>query len=172
MARGPLPTGQAARSKYVAPVHSGTTLPAEGRSAPIPESPLPLGDRGQRWWDDNWSTPEAAGWPPGVLWFVAHRAQLEDDMQALVAEDFDILDDVLSFPDQDAAQLIKGLINTLKALATNKVSLQGRMNDMDKQLGLTPKAFADLRWRIDEPKGESKGADLVSLPPPEFDDAG
>lgn len=165
MPRGPLPTGQAARSKYVAPTIAGTTLPAEGREGPAPECPVPLGAAGRAFWDWAWSTPESAGWSPGVLYFVGHRAQLEDDMHALKAEDFDILDDVLAFPDQDAANLIKGLITTLKSLATGKVSIQGKMNEMDKQLGLTAKGFADLRWRLGDPSpSEDRKATVTALP--------
>lgn len=167
---GPLPTGEAARRNK--PVIPTTNLPAGGRDGDAPEWPdsVELKTAGQAWWDWAWHTPQAAGWSLGDLYYIAHRAQLEDDIKALDSEDFAILDDVLSFPDQEASQLIGSLINRLKALATGKASLLSRVNDMDDKLGLTPKGMAALRWKIVEedkpqegvaPTGGRKGLTLV-----------
>lgn len=143
---GPLPTGEAARrNKPTIPL---TQLPASGRTDPAPECPVDLGVHGRRWWEWAWSTPQSLGWSDGDLYFIGHRAQLEDDIRALDSEDFDILDEVLSYAEDSADALIGKLINRLKALATGKASLLTRVNDMDDKLGLTPKGLAALRWKI------------------------
>lgn len=143
---GPLPTGYAARRNK--PTIPTTVLAASGRQDPAPECPFELGVQGAAWWEWAWHTPQALGWDDGALVFIAHRAQLEDDVHALDSEDFSILDDVLSFPEDNADALIGKLINRLKALATGKAALMTRLNDMDDKLGLTPKGLAALRWKI------------------------
>lgn len=154
--RGPLPTGEAARRNK--PKIPTTNLPAEGYQGPIPECPVELGEHGRVWWAWAWRTPSAAGWSDGDLYFLGHRAQLEDDIKALDSEDFTVLDEVLAMPDDDAAAILGGLINRLKSLATGKSSLLTRVNDMDDKLGLTPKGMAALRWKIVEAPEEKKGS--------------
>lgn len=146
--RGPLPTGEAARRNK--PTVPTTALPAAGFQGEIPVCPVELGDHGRVWWGWAWRTPQAAAWSAGDLYFIGHRAQLEDDLKALDSEDFDILDDVLSYSEDSATQMIGHLLNRLKSLATGKASLLTRVNDMDDKLGLTPKGMAALRWKIVE----------------------
>lgn len=167
---GPLPTGEAARRNK--PTVPTTKLPAAGREGPAPVCPVPLGEDGATWWEWAWHTPQAAGWSEGDLYFIGHRAQLEDDVKALASEDFSILDEVLSLPEDDAAAILGGLINRLKALATGKASLLTRVNDMDDKLGLSPKGMAALRWKIvegeEQPKAKAgegrRGLSLVDKP--------
>lgn len=167
---GPLPKPEGERQRVNKPTIPTTQLPAGGRVGDAPECPVPLGPHGTTWWEWAWHTPQAAGWSAGDLYYLGHRAQLEDDVKALDSEDFAILDEVLSLPEDDAAAILGGLINRLKALATGKASLLTRVNDMDDKLGLTPKGMAALRWKIvadEEPKsaaptgGGRKGLTLV-----------
>lgn len=143
---GPLPTEGAARRN--APTVPSSSLPVSGREGPAPACPVELGDAGSTWWTWAWATPQALGWSDGDLYFIGHRAQLEDDLGVLSSEDFGVLDEFLSFPEYDAAALLGSLVNRLKALTTGKTTLLTRINDMDDKLGLTPKGLAQLRWKI------------------------
>lgn len=154
---GPLPDENAVRRNK--PSIPTTSLPASGCKGPAPECPIELGPDGAAWWAWAWATPQACGWSDGDLYFIAHRAQLEDDMRALDSEDFDILDEVLSYPEDSANGLIGKLINRLKGLATGKASLVARINDMDDKLGLTPKGMAALRWKIIDDSDDVEKAD-------------
>lgn len=162
MSRGPLPTGEAARRNK--PKIPTTKLPAAGYDGPVPSSPLPLGEQGSAWWAWAWRTPQAAAWSDGDLYFLAHRAQLEDDVAALDAEDFSVLDEVLATPDEDAGKILGSLINRLKAMATGKASLMSRINDMDDKLGLSPKGTAALRWKVVDEEGEAVGPAAPAAP--------
>ena len=58
------------------------------------------------------------------------------------------------------------LLAKLKALAGGRVTLLKEMRELDKVLGLTPKAMAELRWSIKEPdeeEGQSKPASVTRL---------
>ena len=53
------------------------------------------------------------------------------------------------------------LMAKLKALAGGRVTYLKEMRELDKVLGLTPKAMLDLRWEIVDPQakeGEQKGS--------------
>lgn len=75
---GPLPDpNHRHRNVSVIPTRS---LPADGRSAPAPDSPYDLGTAGARWWKWAWATPQANGWDAGSLYVIGRRALLEDDL--------------------------------------------------------------------------------------------
>lgn len=159
--RGPLPDPNAQRRN--SPTIPTTNLPQAGRTDPAPECPLELGRDGQAWWDWAWSTPQAAGWSDGDAYFVAHRAALEDDQRALLAEDFDVAE-LLEVEDKQVARRLNELFRRMKSLAAGKVQLTKTMTDMDDRLGLTPKGMAALRWKIVEPAKDG-GATVRSLRP-------
>lgn len=162
MPRGPLPKPDGERARRNAPVIPTTSLPVGGRSEPAPECPIELGEAGRAWWVWAWSTPQAAGWSDGDAYFVAHRAELEDDCRALDAVDFDVVDDMLGDP--EAARQLAAVIRRLKALALGKVSLTKTMTDMDDRLGLTPKGMAALRWKIVAEEEPAKVRTLRPVP--------
>lgn len=118
MARGPLPDPQ--RRRRNAPTIQTTTLPAGGREGAAPRAPAgrKLGKAGRAWWKWAWSTPQATQWA-GALYVVATRAQLEDALAAVQPDD------------------ARGLVAALKVIT-----------ELDEQLGLGPKALAQLRWTI------------------------
>ena len=86
MARGPLPKPGARRRN--APTIPTTSLKADGRGVPAPDSPYALGEAGAAWWEWAWALPQACAWDDGALYAVARRAQLEDDMVALELNDY------------------------------------------------------------------------------------
>lgn len=143
--RGPLPDPNAQRRN--APTIPTTNLPLAGRTDPAPECPLELAGHGRAWWEWAWSTPQAAGWSDGDAYFVAHRAALEDDVRAMQADDFDLVE-LLGVKDSELARRLNEMFRRMKALAAGKVSLTKTMTDMDDRLGLTPKGMASLRWKI------------------------
>lgn len=153
---GPLPQSQ--RRRRNAPAIPTTTLPAEGRSGPLPDVPswVTLGKAGRAWWVWAWSTPQAAAWAAGHEGVVARRAQLEDDLVVLGERrlEFGELDDL----DEQVVDRITLVVDTLKRLATAKLSVVREMRELDDRLGLTPKAMAQLRWTIGEPPSESEGS--------------
>lgn len=156
---GPLPDPNAQRRNK--PTIPTTSLPPAGRSEPAPRCPLELGPRGRAWWDWAWTTSQAAGWSDGDAYFVAHRAALEDDADALQAADFDV-SDLIEVGDSELVRRFNEIFRRMKALAAGKVSLTKAMVDMDDRLGLTPKGMAALRWRIVD---ESEGAKVRPLRP-------
>lgn len=157
MARGPLPNPNARRRN--APTIPTTQLPAGGRKGPAPDPPATyaLRDAGRAWWSWAWSLPQAAAWDAGVLYVVARRAQLEDELAALDFGDLLELDDLLAGADEDAIRRVEWALSTLKKSATGSIALMKEMRELDGKLGLTPKALADLRWTIvdDEKAGET-----------------
>lgn len=83
------------------------------------------------WWKWAWFTPHAAGWSTGDLVAVAHRAAVEDviaELNRVVAEDDD------------------GAVTAARA----KLAAIKEASVLDDKLGLTPKAMAQLRWKIVE----------------------
>jgi hypothetical protein len=148
--RGPLPKPGARRQNP--PTIPGAVLPAAGRDAPAPESPLALGEAGARWWAWAWSTPQAAKWDTGSLYFVARRALLEDHSAALTFADELDLGDLFAADDLDAKSRVEWALSLLKRSATGEVALMKEMRELDNRLGLNPKAMADLRWSIGEPE--------------------
>lgn len=137
--RGPLPSEKKRRRN--APTIPTTSLPAGGRDGVVPEPPewVSLGRAGRAWWDWAWRTPQAAAWSEVAhLDVVARRASLEDDLQAIESEDLS------GVSEEDLRQLVQ----RLKALVTGKVSLLGKVTELDDRLGLSPKSMAQLRWTI------------------------
>lgn len=142
---GPLPDPN--RRRRNAPTISTTQLPAAGRPGPPPRVPAParLDKAGKAWWRWAWSTPQAAAWDPGSIQVVARRASLEDDIAALAeVQGLDFLD-VLETEDRSRATAV---IRRLAALATGRIAIAKEMRELDRTLGLTPKAMAELRWVI------------------------
>lgn len=162
MPRGPLPNPQSRRRN--APTIATTELPAEGRKGRAPAVPrgYALKATGRAWWNWAWKLPQATMWDDGTRYFVARRAQLEDDLVALEhGEGFNLEDLVTEFEDDFKGQVklgkhIEFLIRRLKALAGGRVSVMKEMRELDNRLGLNPKALADLRWSIAEPEEKPK----------------
>lgn len=115
---GPLPTGKAVRRN--APTIPTTRLPVSGRKGRAPNPPdwVTLGEAGAAFWAWAWKQPQALAWDTGTRPALARRAMLEDLFMAAAA----------------VGDRVEGLLS--------------RMESLDVQLGLTPKAMAQLRWQI------------------------
>lgn len=172
---GPLPSENTRRRN--APTIPTTELSASGRKGRAPGLPdhYTLGKSGRAWWKWAWKLPQACAWDSGVLYVVARRAQLEDDLAAI--EDADkllgTLDDLLAeaVGEDDVDEFYKTLraiertMQKLKSLAGGRIGVMKEMRELDNRLGLNPKAMADLRWKIVddgtpqvEPKRKAKSA--------------
>lgn len=158
---GPLPDPNAQRRNK--PTIPTTNLPANGRSDAVPTCPIELGEDGRAWWAWAWATPQAAGWSDGDVYFVAHRAALEDDIRALHAADFDVAE-LLEVEDSQVTRRLNEMFRRMKALAAGKVAVTKAMTDMDDRLGLTPKGMAALRWRVVDEDANEKGRPLRPVP--------
>lgn len=147
--RGPLPVENHRHRN--APTIPTTSLPAEGRSGPVPKPPsfVHLGKAGRAWWRWAWSTPQAAAWALGHEGIVGRRAALEDDLAAL--EEVRGLDFKGLFGEK--APEVRQAVQRVAALATGRLQLMKEMRELDDRLGLSPKAMAQLRWTI-------KGSDV------------
>lgn len=156
--RGFLPDPQKASSRAQIPT---TLLPSGGRQGPAPKPPawITLGKAGLGWWRWAWKTPQAAAWDPGALVVLAHRASLEDDLDAL--EQVKGLD-VLAALSADAEGDLAKLLRRLSSLATGRVSILKECRELDGRLGLTPRGFADLRWKIVAEEPEPETAEAVA----------
>lgn len=154
---GPLPSAQ--RRRRNAPTISTTSLPSGGRKGRPPKPPesASLQKAGAAWWKWAWATPQAAAWDPGALYAIARRAQLEDDLAALDLVDHFDLAELLGMDDNDMVRSLERVIGRLKAAAGGRVTLMREMRELDKRLGLDPKAMAELRWNIEDPE-EAKPA--------------
>jgi hypothetical protein len=151
MSRGPLPeSGVRTVRRRNAPTIPTTKLPAEGYAGPIPKSPYTLGPRGKAWWRWAWRTPSAAAWGLGDTYYVARRAALEDDLAALELPTLD-LGEYLDIEDSQALKRLTDAIKRLKGLAGGRTGVLKLMGELDKRLGLDPKALAELRWTIKPP---------------------
>lgn len=159
MARGPVPSPNARRRN--APTIPTTQLPASGRKDPAPEVPdsYELHNAGMAWWLWAWSLPQAAAWDDGALYAAARRAMLEDELAALQVVETDGVAELLGFGDEnELLDQLRWLIGGLKSMAGGSTGLMREMRELDKRLGLDPKALAELRWTIvddTEPKPES-----------------
>ncbi len=160
---GPLPNPNSRRRN--APTIATTTLPAEGRAGRAPAVPktYKLGDAGRRWWRWAWRLPQATRWDEGSLYFVARRAQLEDDLDAITlaesATDDGLLAELLAGADEDAIERVESVLGMLKRAASGSATVMKEMRELDNRLGLNPKALADLRWTIAEPIDTAAGGD-------------
>lgn len=148
MARGPLPDATARRRNP--PTIPTTSLPAGGRKGrpPSPPTGVELRKAGKAWWRWAWTTPQAASWDTGSRYTVARRAELEDDLAILDRFDPDDLASILGMPEDEAVEQLSFIIGRLKAMAGGRLAILREMRELDKTLGLNPKALADLRWKI------------------------
>lgn len=158
--KGPLPNPNARRRN--APTIPTTSLPVGGRKGAAPKCPYDLAKAGQTWWKWAWHTPQAAAWDDGALYAVARRAQLEDDLALLdTVSEFD-LDELLGLENEYAVRdELKWIIGRLRALAGGRKGVVAAMGELDKRLGLDPKAMAELRWKI----VDKEGADATKQQP-------
>lgn len=162
MPRGPLPDPN--RRRRNAPTIPSTALPAAGRSGAPPKVPsfVTLERTGKAWWRAAWATPQAAKWDAGAIFVVARRASLEDDLAAMAeVESLDCID----IADAETDERVKTVIRRLAALAAGRLQVFKEMRELDRALGLTPKALADLRWTIveDEQVGEEEDQKPASV---------
>lgn len=145
---GPLPN--ATRRRRNEPTIPTTNLPASGRKGRAPKPPrvAALGPAGKAWWRWAWATPQAAAWDSGAAHAAANRAALEDKLAAL--DDFDHLNlaEFLGIDDSDMVRQLSFIIGQLKGMAGGSVTVMREMRELDKRLGLDPKALAELRWTI------------------------
>lgn len=136
------------------PTFTTTSLPAGGRPGPVPKPPpwrTPLGAAGLAWWNWAWRLPEAAAWSDGQLVFAAQRASLEDQLYALHnAPVLDVAELLDLEPDQSTRDL-EWLIRSLHRMAAGKTVLDREARELDDRLGLSPKGFAAMHWKIAEP---------------------
>lgn len=153
--RGPLPADNARRRN--APTIPTTRLPAAGRKGRTPALPKGsvLGEAGRTWWSWAWHTPQSAAWSAGDVYVIARRAALEDDLAVLgEVEQLDALD-ALEAEDQSR---VRTLIGRLAALCTGRLAVFREMRELDDRLGLTPKAMAALRWRVEADDADAPAA--------------
>jgi hypothetical protein len=157
MPRGPLPNPQSRRRN--APTIATTVLPAAGRKGRAPAVPTgyKLKSRGRAWWNWAWKLPQATRWDAGTRYFVARRAALEDDLEALEQGEGFNFDDLLADLDiedaksrRDTSDAVEFIVRRLKALAGARTGVMKEMRELDNRLGLNPKAMADLRWSVEE----------------------
>jgi hypothetical protein len=87
----------------------------------------------------------AWGTSVGMESVVANRASLEDDMAALDSVEGLDWDGLLS---AENAREFRDVVSRVAAMATGRLAILKLMNDLDNQLGLTPKGMAALRWKI------------------------
>lgn len=162
MARGPLPDPD--RQRRNRPTIPTTKLPAAGYSGQVPEPAYELHDAGARWWAWAWTLPQAAAWDDGAVVALSRRARLEDDLAALeLVDDVDLaellhvdLDDRRAT--REAVRNLEFTLGRLKALAGGRLALMKEMRELDRRLGLDPKALAELRWSIVDSDGHGEAA--------------
>jgi hypothetical protein len=149
MPRGPAPQKKKRRTNTDA--IPTTQLPAKGRKGRPPKVPeaYNLRKAGAAWWRWAWGTPQAAGWDPGALYVLARRAQLEDDL-ALQDSPFESTDfaDLLGRDEDEVTRELEFVVGRLASMAGGRNPILKEMRELDKVLGLTPKAMVDLRWEI------------------------
>lgn len=155
MPPGPLPSPNARRTN--SPTVPTTRLPAGGRKGRPPNPPegYNLGEAARIWWKWAWATPQACAWDAGARYTVARRARLEDDLVAIGEFDPHALDWFFSSLDLssedaiwEAVRALGRIIGELQRLAGGKLAIEKEMRELDKRLGLDPKALAELRWVI------------------------
>lgn len=162
MARGPAPSPNARRRNQ--PTIATTVL--RGRKGKAPACPYVLGDAGASWWKWAWGLPQASEWNQGALYFVARRAQLEDELAVReFGEDQVALEHLLmGAEDENAVKMVQFALDMLKKSASGQVSLMKEMRELDNRLGLNPKAMLDLRWSLPDKTGVDDDAEVVAAP--------
>ena len=175
---GPLPQPQ--RRRRNAPTIPTTELPAAGRKGAPPRPPksVTLATAGAAWWRWAWHTPQAAAWSPGDVYVIARRACLEDDLAALAdieAIDWSTLADA-DWQDPETAHeqllMLRSMVSGLASLAAGKLAILREARELDDRLGLTPKAMAQLRWRIIDEEAQQAPPAVATAPPTEPGRAG
>lgn len=167
--RGPLPKPPEQRRRRNASSIESSVLPASGRpgNPPRPPKSVNLGSAGKAWWRWAWKTPQAVKWEYGMVPLVARRASLEDDLvTAGEVEGLD-MDDLLAAADAKDRRILDNLIRGLARLATGRVAIMKEMRELDDRLGLSPKAFAGLRWSIGEDAEEAETDEAGEVVKPE-----
>lgn len=155
---GPLP--ETNRRRRNTPTIPTTTLPAAGRKGTTPRPPkwVELSEAGRAWWKWAWRTPQAAAWSPGDLVAIARRATIEDDLATYRdVQNLDIAE-LLETPADDRTKLLEFVMRSLHSLAAGKLAIAREARELDDRLGLTPKAMAALRWKIEETKPNEPAA--------------
>lgn len=128
-----------------------------------PDCPYALGDAGALWWEWAWKTPQAKGWDDGALFTVARRAQLEDERAAIdVADDDDLIGSLLQGAEDEAIRRVQFALGRLAASAAGSATLSREMRELEKQLGLGPKAAKDLGFKAEEQKPQQSRADELA----------
>jgi len=149
MPRGPAPSKKKRRSN--APTIPTTELNASGRKGRPPKLPQAYNLRkaGAAWWKWAWGTPQAMAWDKGALYVVARRAQLEDDL-AIADSAFEATDftDLLGRDEDEVTRELEFIVGRLAGMAGGRNPILKEMRELDKVLGLTPKAMIELRWEI------------------------
>lgn len=158
---GPLPDPNARRRNKRKP---NTPLPLDGPEGAAPKCPYKLGKAGKAWWKWAWKLPQATAWDDGSVYFVARRAQLEDDAAALDFADYTELRDLLAGADDEATKQVEWAISTLKKSASGKLAIDKERRELDNKLGLNPKAMADLRWVLESPDDQQAAAPAGPAP--------
>jgi hypothetical protein len=162
-ARGPMADPNARRRNKRKP---NTPLPLDGPEGRAPNSPYNLGEPGAKWWKWAWKLPQAAAWDNGSLYWVARRAQLEDDLAA-VDDPGDLLgrveDSVLRIIESEDPEdvperlnYLGQLIGKLKSIAGGRGSILKEMRELDNRLGLNPEAMKRLGWVLESPEEEEE----------------
>lgn len=149
MARGPLPHATTRRRN--APTIATTKLPESGRKGRAPSVPASykLGKAGKAWWAWAWKLPQACAWDKGAHYAIARRAQLEDDLDALQQVDALDIEGLLGGENiEDAARDLEFLLRRMAAMTRGSVTVMKECRELDKRLGIDPKALAELRWAI------------------------
>lgn len=153
MSRGPLPDPDSIRRNK--PTIPTNKLPASGYKGEVPAPPYELGHCGSRWWEWAWTLPQADAWDDGAVYTLARRAALEDDIDALGLNDDLDLADLLGGADEEAIKRVEHALQTLKRSASGRLAVEKEMRELDRRLGLDPKALAELRWTIVEEDEET-----------------
>lgn len=165
MARGPLPNKKRRRTN--ASAIPTTLLPKSGRKGRPPKVPdaYNLQKAGREWWKWAWGTPQATAWDPGALYVIARRAQLEDDL-ALQDAAFESSDfaDLLGREEDEVTRDLEFIVGRLAGMAGGRNAVLKEMRELDKVLGLTPKAMADLRWEVDDGQADAEDDDQDAKP--------
>lgn len=110
------------------PTIAATILPAAGRPGRAPTSPRKLGPSGRKWWRWAWSTPQATLWERSYGLYAVASRAQLED---------------------DLAAIDAG---------SSRVAVVRAISDLDKRLGLDPKALAELRWVIADHVEEPEAA--------------
>jgi hypothetical protein len=129
----------------------------------VPEE-YTLQKAGTAWWRWAWTLPQAAAWDRGSLYACARRAQLEDDLAMI--DEFEPLDlaDLLGLEENEQLRELATIVGRLKSLAGGRLAIVKQMGELDKRLGLDPKALAELRWVIVDDKAQREPAPEVATP--------